>query len=200
MKVCPKCFFTTIERIYYNDYKWAFLKKKEMRSMTKCLTAKRVSSTEQPPSVAPTFLFAIPAIGLFAMTAVSFVEYCPTCNVTFCGEHLVLVTYLHGEESFCGDCNSILSLILKHANEYVLCKLYELEALCDYPDRYESDPMNETITDLFVEQTRMKQRWDQLCILDPKSKRVTNFFVEQELGVLRMKQPWHQTCCISISK
>ncbi len=31
MKVCPKCFFTTIERIYYYDQNWAFLKKRNVK-------------------------------------------------------------------------------------------------------------------------------------------------------------------------
>jgi len=112
-----------------------------------------------------------------------FVEYYPTCDVTFCGEHPVLVKHLHSEASFYGDCNSKVTLILKQTNEYVLCKLHELGALCDYPERrYESGP-NENITDLFVEQMKMKQQWDQLCILyrekyksDPKSESVTDLF------------------------
>jgi hypothetical protein len=129
-----------------------------------------------------------------------FVEYCSTCDVTFCGEHLVLEKYLRGEESFCRDCNMRVSLILNQTNEYVLRKLHELEARCGCHERYESDPKNENVTGLFVEQTRMKQRWDQLCILyheryesDSKSENVTDLFV----GLQRMKQLWDQICRLS---
>jgi hypothetical protein len=134
-----------------------------------------------------------------------FVEYCPTCDATFCGEHLVLEKYLRGEESFCGDCNSRVSRILKETNEYVLSKLHELEALCGCHERYDSDPRYESITDLLVEQTRMKQRWDHLCIQyhercmsDPGNESAPDLFAEQKLH--RMKQLWDRTCCLSTSK
>ena len=98
-----------------------------------------------------------------------------------------------------------MSWILKETNEYVLSKLHELEALCGYHERYDSDPRNESITDLLVEQTRMKQRWDHLCIQyherctsDPNNESAPDLFAEQKLH--RMKQLWDRTCCLSTTK
>ena len=90
------------------------------------------------------------------------VEYCSTCETSFCGEDLVFETYTYGEDKFCGDCNERALLILKQTNKRILQYLHEWEALYGYQERFESDPKSEHVASLFVEQGRMKQRWDHL--------------------------------------
>ena len=51
MKVCPKCFFMTIERIYYDYYTWAFLKKKKWENWLNIFISKTCFFLLEKPCV-----------------------------------------------------------------------------------------------------------------------------------------------------
>jgi hypothetical protein len=70
--------------------------------------------------------------------------------------------YLRSENSYCGECNTRASLALKLKNESILQSLHEMEASCGYQERFEIYLDSKNIAKLFVEQERMRQRWDQI--------------------------------------
>ena len=90
------------------------------------------------------------------------VKFCPTCETSFCEDHLILEMYLRSENSYCGECNTRASLALKLKNESILQSLHEMEASCGYQERFEIYLDRKNIAKLFVEQERMRQRWDQI--------------------------------------
>lgn len=90
------------------------------------------------------------------------VKNCSVCDVTFCGGHLAHEIYLLGEGSYCGDCNERAILALEQTNERILRTLHQWEEMLGYQDRFESDLKSENFAKLFVEQKRMKQRWEHL--------------------------------------
>jgi hypothetical protein len=96
------------------------------------------------------------------------VKSCCTCGSSFCGEHLILEMYLGGRNSSCGDCITRASLALKLNNQRILQSLHEIEASRGYQERFEIDLESSNVAKLFVEQERMKQRWDQICSKDER--------------------------------
>ncbi len=90
------------------------------------------------------------------------VKNCSVCDVTFCGGHLAHEIYLLGEGRYCGHCNERAISALEQTNEHILRTVHQWEEMHGYQDRFESDLKSENITKLFVEQKRMKQRWEHL--------------------------------------